>query len=273
MIKITNATKIYENGARGIQDINLTIEKGEFAFIVGTSGSGKSTLMRLLLKEIDLTEGEISINNENITYFSRKETPFLRRKMGIVFQDFRLIPSLNVYENVAFALRVTNVVNRDIRSRVPYVLKLLGLAHKAKSMPDQISGGEQQRVALARALVNNPAIIIADEPTGNIDPELSYEILDLLCEINEQAGTTILMVTHEQELITHFNKRIITLEGGVVISDAHPGQDAGLFTGQEKLADFGQNLESREKALDFMERTANRAREREDLQMSAGGGK
>ena len=257
MIEFANVSKSYKNGTSALKNVSFKINKGEFVFIVGASGAGKSTIIKTIMREETPSSGLAVVNGCNLNRMKRRHIPKFRRSLGIVFQDFRLIPNLNVYDNVAFALRVTNVVKKDIRSRVPYVLKLLGLAHKAKSMPDQISGGEQQRVALARALVNNPDIIIADEPTGNIDPELSFEIVDLLAEINAQAGTTILMVTHEHELVSHFNKRVITIEDGTVLSDTHSG-DSGLFTGKELLGNFSQNLSSREKAMDFSEKTSHR---------------
>ena len=219
MIEFSNVSKTYKNGTQALKNVNLKIEKGEFVFVVGSSGAGKSTLIKILLREEKTSGGTVFVNDFNLTRMRRWHIPKYRRSLGVVFQDFRLIPNLNVYENVAFSLRVTNVISREIRVRVPYVLKLLGLAHKLKAMPDQLSGGEQQRVALARALVNNPAIIIADEPTGNIDPELSFEIVDLLSEINEQCGTTIVMVTHEHELVNYFNKRVVVIEDGCVVSD------------------------------------------------------
>ena len=222
MIKVQNATKIYENGARGIQDISLEIDKGEFAFIVGTSGSGKSTLVRLLLKETDLTEGEIYINNENVTFFNKKETPFLRRKMGVVFQDFRLLQSKTVYENVAFAMQITDASNREIRRNVPMVLSMVGLQKKSKAYPNQLSGGEQQRCALARAIVNNPPLLICDEPTGNLDPDTAWDIMNLLDEINDR-GTTIVMATHAWDIVDAMKKRVIALKNGFVVRDVERG--------------------------------------------------
>ncbi len=222
MIQFHNVSKTYKNGTKALQGVNLTIEDGEFVFIVGSSGAGKSTLMKMLLLEETPTEGQIEVNGYNLGKLKRRDIPFFRRTLGVVFQDFRLIPTMNVYDNVAFALRVTNVSTKDIRRRVPYILGLVGLQSKARSMPEQLSGGEQQRVALARALVNNPSLIIADEPTGNIDPELSYEIVDLLNEINK-CGTTIVMVTHEHDLVSKFNHRVLTIENGSIISDNHWG--------------------------------------------------
>ena len=218
MISLTNVSKRYPSGNLALDNVNLEIDKGEFVFIVGSSGAGKSTLMRLLLREEVPTSGRIIVNGKNVRKLRRREIPYFRRTLGVVFQDFRLIPTMNVYDNVAFALRATNVSTRDIRQRVPYILNLVGLQGKARSMPEQISGGEQQRVALARALVNNPDIILADEPTGNIDPELSFEIVELLTEINK-VGTTVVMVTHEHDLVAQFQHRIIRIEQGRLIAD------------------------------------------------------
>ena len=218
MISLTNVSKRYPSGNLALDNVNLEIDKGEFVFIVGSSGAGKSTLMRLLLREEVPTSGRIIVNGKNVGELRRREIPYFRRTLGVVFQDFRLIPTMNVYDNVAFALRATNVSTRDIRQRVPYILNLVGLQGKARSMPEQISGGEQQRVALARALVNNPDIILADEPTGNIDPELSFEIVELLTEINK-VGTTVVMVTHEHDLVAQFQHRIIRIEQGRLIVD------------------------------------------------------
>ena len=255
MIEFANVSKTYDNGTQALKNVSFRVDKGDFAFIVGSSGSGKSTIIKTILREETPTNGLVVVNGYNLGRMKRRHIPKFRRSLGVVFQDFRLIPNLNVYDNVAFALRVTNVVAKDIRSRVPYVLKLLGLAHKAKSMPEQISGGEQQRVALARALVNNPAIIIADEPTGNIDPELSFEIVDLLSEINAQAGTTILMVTHEHELVSYFNKRVITIENGAISSDTRAADESELFTGRELIDDHVKSLASKQTAIDFSDKT------------------
>ena len=218
MISLTNVSKRYPSGNLALDNVNLEIDKGEFVFIVGSSGAGKSTLMRLLLREEVPTSGRIIVNGKNVGELRRREIPYFRRTLGVVFQDFRLIPTMNVYDNVAFALRATNVSTRDIRQRVPYILNLVARQGKARSMPEQISGGEQQRVALARALVNNPDIILADEPTGNIDPELSFEIVELLTEINK-VGTTVVMVTHEHDLVAQFQHRIIRIEQGRLIAD------------------------------------------------------
>ena len=218
MIKFTGVSVVYPNGTKALRDINLKINDGEFVFVVGASGAGKSTLIKLVMGEERPAKGTVEVNGYNISHIRRRHIPKLRRSMGVVFQDFRLIPNMSVYDNVAFALRVTGVTARDIRKRVPYILGLVELASKARCMPAELSGGEQQRVALARALVNNPSLIIADEPTGNIDPELSYEIIELLSEIN-RCGTTVLMVTHEHDLVTRFNKRVIIVEHGEIVSD------------------------------------------------------
>ncbi len=219
LIKFRNVTKQYPNGTKALEGVSLDIERGEFVFVVGASGAGKSTFLKLIMREEIATSGSIEVNGYNLNKLKHKKIPEYRRSIGMVFQDFKLIPTMNVYDNVAFALRVTDVSPRDIKRRVPYVLGLVGLSKKEKSMPDELSGGEQQRVALARALVNNPQLLIADEPTGNIDPEMSLEILELLAEIN-RCGTTIIMVTHEHDLVHKFNKRVITIDKGEVIADA-----------------------------------------------------
>ena len=224
MIEFNNVSKRYDNGTKALENVSMTIERGEFVFIVGSSGAGKSTLIKLMLREEKPTSGIVHVNGYNLNKIKRRHIPKFRRTLGVVFQDFRLIPYMSAFDNVAFALRVTNVSRKDIRSRVPYVLGLVGLAAKAKMIPEKLSGGEQQRVALARALVNNPDLIIADEPTGNIDPELSYEIVELLHEINK-TGTTIVMVTHEHELVSQFNHRVITIENGTVVSDVPADED------------------------------------------------
>ena len=211
-------TKKYPNGTLALNDVSLRIADGEFVFIVGSSGAGKSTLIKLMLREERATSGVIKVNGKNLGKMPRYKIPKFRRSIGVVFQDFRLIPNMTAYDNVAFALRVTNVSSKEIKRKVPYMLSLVGLANKAQCKPDDLSGGEQQRVALARALVNSPSLIIADEPTGNIDPELSFEIVDLLNEINK-LGVTIVMVTHEHDLVQQFNRRVITIEKGEVIRD------------------------------------------------------
>lgn len=218
MITFEDVSKTYESGTHALHHVSLQINRGEFAFIVGPSGAGKSTLIKMLLREETPTKGKVVVNGRDLVSMKRRQIPAFRRTIGVVFQDFRLIPTMTVYDNVAFALQVTNVSGKYIRRRVPYILDLLGLAKKARRYPAEISGGEQQRVALARALVNNPALIIADEPTGNIDPELSYEIVDLLNEINK-CGTTIVMVTHEHNLVSQFNHRVIGIEKGRITMD------------------------------------------------------
>lgn len=219
MIEFKNVSKVYTNGTSALKNINLHIKKGEFVFIVGSSGSGKSTFLKLIMHEEIPSEGTIYLDGINISQVTKKEVPYIRRKMGIVFQDFRLIDKMTVFDNVAFAMRVTGASERDVKKRVPYILNLVELQDKADCRPAELSGGEQQRVSLARALVNNPSIIIADEPTGNIDPEMSYEIVELLTEINKR-GTTILMVTHEHDLVQHFGKRVIEINNGNIMSDS-----------------------------------------------------
>ena len=218
MIEFRNVSKTYSNGTHALDGVNLTVEKGEFVFIVGASGAGKSTFLKLIMHEESPTSGAIIVNDMHLEKLKRRKVPYLRRTMGIVFQDFRLIGKMTVYENVAFAMRCVGKKNKTIKKRVPYILDLVGLKDKAHNKPSELSGGEQQRVSLARALVNNPAMIIADEPTGNIDPEMSYEIIQLLSEINKR-GTTVLVVTHEHELVESFNKRVVRIEGGRVVSD------------------------------------------------------
>ncbi len=218
MVELKNVSYTYPTGQHALDHVNLTINDGEFAFVVGTSGAGKSTLIKLLLRELTATEGEVRVNGYNLNKLKQRKIPDLRRTIGVVFQDFRLIPNLTVYDNVAFALRAIDAPTKYIRSRVPYVISLVGLAAKAKSYPDDLSGGEQQRVALARALVNDPQLIIADEPTGNVDPARSYEIVELLRGINA-CGTTVLMVTHQHDLVRYFGGRIININTGSVIFD------------------------------------------------------
>lgn len=222
MIVLENVSKSYSTGAPAIKKVNLNIEEGEFVFIVGNSGSGKSTLIKLLLKELEPTEGKISINGKVLNRMKRNKIPELRRDMGVVFQDFRLLKDRNVYENIAFAQRVVETPSRIIKRRVPAMLSLVGLSEKYRSFPKELSGGEQQRVALARALVNNPSILLADEPTGNLDPKNSWEIMKLLEEINNR-GTTVLVVTHNREIVDAMGKRVITMNKGVVISDEKKG--------------------------------------------------
>lgn len=222
MIHMNNVTKVYPNGSTGVENINLHINKGEFVFIVGSSGSGKSTLMKLLLKELDPTEGDIIINKVKTNELNRRQIPYLRRNLGVVFQDFRLLPNKTVYENVAFAMRVIEAPGRIIRRNVPAVLSLVGLGQKGRSYPNQLSGGEQQRTALARAIANNPPILICDEPTGNLDPETAYGIMRLLDDINKR-GTTIVMATHARDIVDAMQKRVVTLHKGHIIRDIEKG--------------------------------------------------
>lgn len=232
VIEFRGVSKVYNNGTEALHNINLQIEKGEFVFIVGSSGAGKSTFTKLITCEERPTSGELYVAGNEISKIPQRKIPYVRRKMGIVFQDFRLIEHMTVYDNVAFAMRVVGASGRTIKKRVPYILSLVGLQHKAKHLPSELSGGERQRVGLARALVNNPSLIIADEPTGNIDPALSFEIVDLLAEINRR-GTTILMVTHEHSLVKHFHKRIIQIHGGQIVADT-----AAIAAEQEAQAAF-----------------------------------
>ena len=219
MIEFRNVSKVYDsNGTHALSNVNIKIEDGEFVFVVGSSGAGKSTFLKLIMHEEKPTEGEIIFNEYSSATLKKKQVPYYRREMGIVFQDFRLIPKMSVYDNVAFAMRVIGAKEKEIRKRVPYILQLVGLSQKARSMPNELSGGEQQRVSLARALVNNPKVIIADEPTGNVDPAMSYEIVELLTEINRR-GTTVLMVTHEHDLVKRFPRRVIEIQGGTVVGD------------------------------------------------------
>ena len=222
MITLENVSKSYAKGQPALNDVSLHIDKGEFVFIVGNSGSGKSTLIKLLLKELEPTSGTIIVNDQNLGKMKRRKVPKYRRGVGVVFQDFRLLKDRNVYENVGFAQRVIERPNRVIKKRVPEILTLVGLAEKYKSFPRELSGGEQQRVALARALVNRPNILLADEPTGNLDPKNSLEIMKLLEEINER-GTTVLVVTHNREIVNSFRKRVITMRKGVIVSDEEEG--------------------------------------------------
>ena len=222
MIEFTDVTKSYSVGTQALKGVSLQIEDGEFVFLVGPSGSGKSTIIKLITGELKPTSGGVHVNGYSLSRIRKKEIPFLRRTVGVVFQDFRLIDTKTVYENVAFAMRVIGAKEKEIQERVPYVLELVGLENKANRHPGEMSGGEQQRLAIARALVNNPSTIIADEPTGNLDPERSFEIMALLQEINN-LGTTVLVVTHAQNLVELFNKRVIAIDDGVVVSDGTEG--------------------------------------------------
>ncbi|MCR5686597.1 MAG: cell division ATP-binding protein FtsE [Lachnospiraceae bacterium] len=223
MITMESVSKSYSTGVPALNDINLHIKKGEFVFVVGDSGSGKSTLIKLLLRELTPTSGRIIVNNYDLSRLRRRKVAKFRRNVGVVFQDFRLLKDRNVYENVAFAQRVIEVPTRQIRKNVPAMLSLVGLAGKYKAKTWQLSGGEQQRVALARALVNNPPILLADEPTGNLDPRNSWEIMKLLEEINRR-GTTVLVVTHNREIVNAMRKRVITMRKGIIISDEEKGE-------------------------------------------------
>lgn len=222
IIRLKDVSKSYATGAPALKSVDLTINRGEFVFIVGDSGSGKSTLIRLLLRELNPTSGSIVVNGYDLNTLKHKKVPKYRRNIGIVFQEFRLLKDRSVYENVAFAQRIVQVSSRDIRKNVPAMLSIVGLAGKYKAKPRQLSGGEQQRVALARALVNNPPILLADEPTGNLDPRNSWDIMMLLDEINQQ-GTTVLVVTHNREIVNAMQKRVITMKKGIVISDEEKG--------------------------------------------------
>ena len=222
MIRMSDVSMVYDNGTRAVHKATLRIDEGEFVFLTGSSGSGKSTLIKLLTGAIRPTSGRIVVNNYNISNIKKREIPYLRRTLGVVFQDFRLIADKSVYENVAFAMRAIGARNRAIRKRVRYVLELVGLNDKMDVRPQELSGGEQQRVAIARALVNNPRLIIADEPTGNLDPARSLELMTLFEKINE-LGTTVLIVTHEKELVDKFEKRVIVINNGEIISDQTGG--------------------------------------------------
>ena len=218
MIEFKNVSKVYNNGTEALRNLSLSIAKGEFVFIVGSYGAGKSTFLKLIMREEVPNSGEIVVNGRKLSTVRKRDVPYLRRTMGIVFQDFRLIDKMTVYDNVAFAMHIVGASDRVIRKRVPYVLGLVGLEKKMDNHPAELSGGEQQRVGLARALVNNPSMIIADEPTGNVDPAMSYEIVELLTEINRR-GTTVLMVTHEHDLVKRFPRRVIEIQGGTVVGD------------------------------------------------------
>ena len=226
MIRLKDVEMEYENGTKAIRGISLTIEDGEFVFLVGPSGSGKSTIIKLLTGEVEPTGGRIMINGFSVSNITDRQIPLMRRTLGIIFQDFRLIEKKTVYDNLAFVMRAVGAPSREIRQRIPYVLQLVGLENKADSYPTELSGGEQQRVAIARALVNNPDTIIADEPTGNLDPERSLELMSLLVKINE-LGTTVVVVTHEKDLVALFGKRVVTIDSGCVINDSVGGYVGG----------------------------------------------
>ena len=222
MIEFTDVVKSYSVGTQALRGVSMQIEDGEFVFLVGPSGSGKSTIIKLITGELKPTSGTVHVNGYSLERIRKRELPYLRRTVGVVFQDFRLIQDMTVYDNVAFAMRVVGAKNEEIKARVPYVLELVGLETKSRRHPKELSGGEQQRLAIARALVNNPSTIIADEPTGNLDPARSLEIMSLLQEINS-LGTTMLVVTHAQELVERFQKRVIAIDEGLVVSDGMDG--------------------------------------------------
>ena len=222
IIEFRGVSKTYPTGTHALHDVNLTVYPGEFLFVVGQSGAGKSTLMKLIMREEKASTGEVTVNGYNLSRIKHRTIPEFRRTMGIVFQDFRLIPTMDVFDNVAFAMHITGASNREIRKNVTRMLNQVGLGRKAHSMPNELSGGEQQRVGLARALVNRPKLLIADEPTGNVDPNMSYEIVHMLTEINRM-GTTVLMVTHEHQLVRDFDQRVIMLENGKVVADSAGG--------------------------------------------------
>ena len=222
MIEFKNVSKVYNKNVKALSNVELSIDKGEFVFLVGPSGAGKSTFIKMLLKEVEPTTGNIVIGDEDLSKIKRRQIPYHRRKIGMVFQDFRLIPTLNVYENVAFAMRVVGASPKEIRKRVPMVLSLVGLSDKYKMFPSELSGGEQQRVSIARAIVNNPKVLIADEPTGNLDPDTAKEIMELIDDINK-AGTTVLMATHAKDIVNSMKKRVIAIDKGEVVSDVQKG--------------------------------------------------
>ena len=230
MMRLKDVEMEYDNGTRAIQGISLTIEDGEFVFLVGPSGSGKSTIIKLLTSEVEPSAGRIMINGFSVSNISGRQIPLMRRTLGVIFQDFRLIEKKTVYENLEFVMRAVGASPKEIKKRIPYVLNLVGLEQKSKSHPTELSGGEQQRVAIARALVNNPNTIIADEPTGNLDPERSLELMSLLVKIN-QLGTTVVVVTHEKDLVDRFGKRVVTIEAGRVVNDSIGGYVGGRIHG------------------------------------------
>lgn len=223
MIEFKNVSKTYDNNVLALKDIDVEIEKGEFVFLVGASGAGKSTFIKMLLKEVEPTKGEILVKDQKLSAIKKGEVPYYRRKIGMVFQDFRLIPTLNVYENVAFAMRVVEATPKEIRKRVPLVLAMVGLGDKHKMFPNELSGGEQQRVSMARAIVNNPAILIADEPTGNLDPDTAKGIMEIMDDINK-SGTTVIMATHAKEIVNNMRKRVIAMENGYIVRDEKRGR-------------------------------------------------
>lgn len=279
MIEFRNVSKVYDsNGTHALSNVNIKIEDGEFVFVVGSSGAGKSTFLKLIMHEEKPTEGEIIFNDYSSSTLKKRMVPYYRREMGIVFQDFRLIPKMTVYDNVAFAMRVIGAKEKEIRKRVPYILQLVGLSQKARSYPNELSGGEQQRVSLARALVNNPKVIIADEPTGNVDPEMSHEIVGLLTKINN-AGTTVIMVTHEHDLVRSFQRRVIVIKNGEVVSDTpdpthaqftgnNPKEDTDMFFFEENVAIDNVELDD---VFDNLEDVVLNAENNEDKLTAQGG--
>ncbi|MDK2902230.1 MAG: cell division transport system ATP-binding protein [Clostridiales bacterium] len=222
MIRLVNVSKVYDNGITALSNVNINIKAGDFVFLVGPSGAGKTTIIKLLIKEIEPTSGDIFVNDKNVTVLKRREIPYFRRNIGVVFQDFRLLPDRNVYDNIAFAMQVVGTPSKEIRRRVPLMLSLVNLSSKAYAYPNELSGGEQQRVVLARAIANNPPVLIADEPTGNLDPDTGWDIVNLLSEINRR-GTTVIMATHAKEIVDAMRKRVIILKKGTVISDQEKG--------------------------------------------------
>ena len=257
MVELNSVSKTYGNTFEALKDVNLTINDGEFVFIVGASGAGKSTFLKLIMREEVPTSGTVIINGYNLNKMRKRDVPYFRRTMGIIFQDFRLIPDMRVYDNVAFALRVTGTKEREVRKRVSHALGMVGLLSKAQSMPNELSGGEQQRVAIARALVNNADLIIADEPTGNIDPAMATEIMDLLNHINKANGTTVVMVTHAHDLVRQYDHRVVVLKEGKVIADGYdkekmlglinpetPSSDAGFYNAPNEFNDVENFISS-----------------------------
>ena len=258
MLKLEHVTKVYPNGTHALRDVSLTVEDGEFLFVVGPSGSGKSTILKLLTAEVEPTQGQIHVNGFEVSKIRQRDIPYLRRTIGVVFQDFRLIENKSVYENVAFVMRAVGAPSRTIKKRVSYVLDLVGVLHKARRLPGELSGGEQQRVAIARALVNNPDVIIADEPTGNLDPARSLELMLLLEKINA-LGTTVLVVTHEKELVNEFEKRVVAIDGGQIVSDR-----TGGYYGQSQLE---QAFARMEHPAEEARRQPSRPQPQEDLEI------
>ncbi|WP_297436684.1 cell division ATP-binding protein FtsE [uncultured Clostridium sp.] len=222
MIEFKNVSKVYNKNVKALSNVDLSIESGDFVFLVGPSGAGKSTFIKMLLKEVEPSSGSIMMSGTDLSTVKRKEIPYYRRKIGMIFQDFRLIPTLNVYENVAFAMRVVESSPKEIRKRVPMVLSLVGLSNKYKMFPNELSGGEQQRVSMARAIVNNPQVLIADEPTGNLDPDTANEIMALIDDINK-AGTTVIMATHAKDIVNDMKRRVIAIDKGDIIRDEIKG--------------------------------------------------